>query len=112
MSLCCHETIRDITYGTPLRCTTHGVIDTFSALSQEIFEQIPERAKRSTPCEEEECGVDVHTANSSKNGGVRDNYPMLDFKMGEFLFSLSPEDAAKYLPKSKAMVETNFAEKN
>ena len=96
MSLLCIETGRDIDYGDVLMAGTRYDVGFFSALSQEALKSIPESEKRLAPCQPGEGGVDIHHASSSRN--FNGSYTLFDFKLGNFLFSISREAAKKYLP--------------
>jgi hypothetical protein len=97
MSLICIEIGRDIEYGEILRAGTRQGAGSFSALSQEVIERIPESERRSTPCEPADGGVDIHEASSGRN--FNGSYTWSGFRHGKFLFSISQEAAEKYLPR-------------
>lgn len=102
MSLFCDETWKDIEYGDILMAGTRDDVDFFSALSQEILCKIPYLEKRQQPCGPEDEGVNIYYATSTENiigTFTTNNYSLVNFKLGDFVFSISKETAEKYLPK-------------
>lgn len=97
MSLLCDETRHYLEETAPLWAGTRSDIPTYSALSHEVIQKIPDREKRSTPCQPNagDEGVDIHEASSTARGGF---YHMTGFTLGRFVFSISGEAARKYLP--------------
>jgi len=97
MSLLCSEKGEDIEFGTPLYALTRGDLPAYDAVCGEVIEAIPESARLP---ESSGGGVDVHDAISSRN--FNGAYTVSDCQLGEFLFSVTREDAERYLPKFMA----------
>lgn len=94
MSLCCDETKQDIEYNEPLFAGTRADVPFFSALSEQVLSRIPISKRCSEPCSGP--GINIHKASSSRN--FNGSYTLCDFKLGDFLYSISLETAKKYLP--------------
>ena len=94
MSLLCSEKGEDIIFGTVLYALTRGDLAVYDAVCAEVIEAIPESAKI---FELSGGGADVHAATSSRN--FNDSYTIMDFRLGDFLFSVTHEDAERYLPQ-------------
>jgi hypothetical protein len=102
MSLICAENGRDIEYGTPLYSATRASLNRYCALSAEIVNNIPLPCRRTSPCAIDADGVDIHRATAGKN--FNGSYAWSSFVQVDFLFSISEEDARKYLPKLVQML--------
>lgn len=68
------------------------------ALSRSVIDQIPESIRNASECAIGDCGINVHFGKASWVAGERYNFE--DFDIGEFLFSISKDDAKKYLPRT------------
>jgi len=101
VSLLCSETNKDIEYGTTLMAGTRPGEKFYHALSEEALARIPESEKSLVLCGPGSSGINIHEATSSKN--FNGNYTFSDFKLGEFLFSISKEAAEKHIPKHVAL---------
>lgn len=96
MSLICDETGQNIRFGASLMSGTRSDVRFHSALCQKVISQIPDSEKRTEPCEPGVGGVDIHHSTSSRD--FNGNYMLSDFRLGEFVFSVSDEIARRYLP--------------
>ena len=97
MSLLCVETGYDIEFGDPLYAGTRPDIEVYTALSQAAINKIPLAVRRNNPCAPGEPGINIHLASSSRN--FNGSYTVCSFHRDEFLFSVSEENAEKYLPQ-------------
>lgn len=105
MSLYCHESKDYITFGDPLYAGTRKDVRFFSALCQKIIDTIPEESRNIKPCDLSKGGIDIYRASSSEN--LTGTYTLCDFTLESFLFSISQEDAKKYLPELTKLFEKN-----
>jgi hypothetical protein len=94
MTLMCSETGKGVRYGTTLMAATASKSAAFYALSQEATEQIPQDARSKLPLSD---GLNVYAA-SSGGPTLSECYTLGGFCVGLFVFALSPENAAMYLP--------------
>jgi len=106
MSLLCAETGKDIEYGQPLKAGTRSDVDFYSAFGPEVIDRIPIDARQALHCDPKQGGVDIHEASSDRN--FNDSYTLCHFTLGKFLFSLSQENAEKYLSNHMKMYAPNL----
>ena len=112
MSLICDETQRDIPFDKPLYCGTRSDMDTYSALSPEVIDQIPNALRRDTPrCPTIEGGVDIHECSGNLNP-MTGSYSFLSgFTLGGFLFSIDETVAKQLMPRHYKRYETKDKER-
>jgi hypothetical protein len=99
MSLLCAETQQYIMFGTPLFCGSLKEGGFMCALSEGVVAHIPVGERRADPCATTEDGLNIYEASSADEPTSRGAYQS-GFSKGRFLFSVSPETARRYLPRT------------
>jgi hypothetical protein len=99
MTQACAETGQAIEPGQIFRAATQPGLRHVAILGQEALEQIPEIAQQADPCQPDDGGIDIHLANYSGGYTTSCIRTRPQLTRGAFLFSVSQESAAKYLPK-------------
>ena len=97
MSLLCFETERDIEYGTPLYAGTRLTHEIAYALSGEAVDRIPQESRGTRLYAKSEGGINIYRGTAGRN--FTGSYAWSSFHLAEFLFSISEEDAKRYLPR-------------
>ena len=95
MSLVCIETGRHFDAREALYAATRADLRTYSAVSADVLNTIPESLRGSEPAPDGE-GLDIHRAWSTANGSG--GCTLRGFTLDVFLYSLSEETVQKYLP--------------
>jgi len=97
LSLICAETREHIRFGEPLYAAEPAGAAACCSVSRKVLDLIQPDVRRPEPCATPEDGLNVHAA-SSGGPTFRGFYEWSTFRKGAFLFSLSAEHAAQYLP--------------
>lgn len=102
MSLMCDDQSREIQFGEALWAATSRDTEDFSALCNEVVERVPPRLRRDTPCAPGDLGVNIHRGHSGPHRGLYPDiftaYQAGQFKLGDFVFSISTLVAHEFLP--------------
>lgn len=101
MSLLCDETGMPIPFGDELFAALHPDGSHFFALSGVVVARIRESERHPNSATPGTGAIDIYDGLSVRNEPM-ETYSLLDFRLGEFLFSISEETAQRVLPRHLA----------